>query len=130
MKHTNSIHQNNYSGLQRLVYLVIAGLFILGNGWSRAFSEDWPTYRHDNRRSGVTKERILLPLRQAWVYRSAGAPQTAWPGPAKWDSFANMKGLKSMRDFDPVFYITAVGDSVYFGSSAEDCAYCLDAKNW
>ncbi|MHC4325529.1 MAG: outer membrane protein assembly factor BamB family protein [Planctomycetota bacterium] len=33
-----------------------------------------------------------------------------------------------MRDFDPVFYITAVGDSVYFGSSSEDCTYCLDAK--
>jgi len=128
MKNVNSVHKYNYSRLQRLACFVIAGLFVLGNGWGRAFSDDWPTYRHDNRRSGVTKEQISLPLKQTWMYCSAGLPQTAWPGPAKWDSFANIKGLKSMRDFDPVFYITAVDDSVYFGSSADDCAYCLDAK--
>ena len=93
-----------------------------------ALGTDWPTYRFDNRRSGVTAEKLPLPLRQAWVYSSPGRPQTAWPGPAKWDAFADLKGLKSMRNFDPVFYVTVVGDSVYFGSSVDDATHCLDAS--
>jgi len=89
---------------------------------------DWPTYRLDNRRSGATTESLPLPLQQAWAYSSPSRPQTAWPGPAKWDAFADLKGLKSMRNFDPVFYVTAAGDSVYFGSSVDDAAHCLDAS--
>jgi outer membrane protein assembly factor BamB len=33
-----------------------------------------------------------------------------------------------MRNFDPVFYVTAVGNSVYFGSSVDDSAHCLNAE--
>ncbi len=92
-----------------------------------SIAEDWQTYGHDNRRSAVTSEKLSLPLRKMWVH-SGGLPQTAWPGPAKWDSYANIRGLKSMRDFDPVFYVTVAGDSVFFGSSVDDAAHCLDAR--
>ena len=52
----------------------------------------------------------------------------AWTGPAKWDSYANIRRLESMRNFDPAFFVIAVDDSVYFGSSVDDAVHCLDAK--
>lgn len=88
---------------------------------------DWPTYQHDNRRSAVTDESLpvehLVPY---WVYRSPQPPQPAWPGPAKWDAYAGLRGLRSMRNYDPVFHVIAAGGAVYFGSSADDSVYCLD----
>ena len=91
-------------------------------------AEDWPAYHHDNRRSGVTGESLKLPLAQAWVYSSPAPPQPAWPGPAKWDAYSNVLRLKSMRDFDAVFYVTAAGGAAFFGSSVDDALHCLDAK--
>ncbi len=93
--------------------------------WVQA--EDWPTYRCDNRRSGVTSESLTVPLEQAWEYRSPEAPQMAWAGPAKWDSYANIRKLKSMRNFDPVFHVTAAQGCVFFGSSVDDAVHCFDA---
>ena len=101
---------------------------------SAASAEDWPTYAHDNRRSHSTGETLRLPLGQAWVYESPTLPQTAWTGPAKWDAYAGNDGLQSMRNFDPAFFVTISGDRVFFGSSADNAAHCLDAgsgqENW
>ncbi len=88
---------------------------------------DWPTYRHDNRRSGVSPEQLRAQLSEAWVYKSPAPPQTAWSGPAKWDAFSGNKGLQSMRNFDPAFFVTSVGNDVYFGSSVDNAVHCLDA---
>jgi outer membrane protein assembly factor BamB len=90
-------------------------------------AEDWPTYRHDNRRSGMTSESVPLPLAEAWTYLSPGPPQMAWPGPAKWDSYANIRRLEPMRNFDPAYFVIAVGDAVFYGSSADDAVHRLDA---
>lgn len=93
-----------------------------------ASAEDWPTYRHDNRRSGITSESLSFPVQRAWEYQASQAPSTAWAGPAKWDSYANIRKLKSMRNFDPVFYVTTMGDRVFFGSSIDDAVHCLDME--
>jgi len=90
-------------------------------------AEDWPTYRHDNRRSGVTSESLYTPLEQKWAVKSAIPPQTAWAGPAKWDSYAFIRNIKSTRDFDPAFYATTSGDLVFYGSSVDNAVHCLDA---
>lgn len=89
---------------------------------------DWPTYRHDNRRSGVTSAELQFPLTQRWVWQSPQPPQTAWTGPAKWDAYSGNRDLQSMRNFDPCFYVTATAEWVYFGSSADDAAHALDAR--
>ena len=96
---------------------------------SLALAEDWPTYGHDNRRSHVTSETLRLPLEEAWVYRSPNPPQTAWTGPAKWDAYAKNEGLQSMRNFDPAFFVTVAGEQVFFGSSVDNAAHCLDAES-
>ena len=112
------------------IYLIVALPVIA----CTVFAEDWPTYQHDNRRSGITKEQLPKQLKKAWVYNSPALPQKAWAGAAKWDAYAEVTPLKSMRNFDPVFYVTAVGDSLYFGSSADDSVHCLNAEtgkiNW
>ncbi len=92
-------------------------------------AEDWPTYAHDNRRSHTTAETLTLPIKRAWTYQSPDFPQTAWTGPAKWDAYSGNDGLQSMRNFDPAYFVTAVGNKVYFGSSADNAAHCLEASS-
>jgi len=88
---------------------------------------DWPTFRHDNARSGVSPEALpAAALQQHWVHRSPGPPQPAWAGPAKWDAYHNIRTLRSMRNYDPVFHVAVAGDSLWFGSSADDSVRCLE----
>ena len=91
-------------------------------------AEDWPTYRHDNRRSGVSAEQLPAQLKETWTYKSPAPPQTAWSGPAKWDAFSGNKDLQSMRNFDPAFFVTTSGQYVYFGSSVDNGVHCIDAR--
>ena len=107
----------------------VSGLLLLLAGLtSQAAAADWPTYRHDNRRSGITNESLSTrSLGLLWTWKSTLPPQSAWAGPAKWDAYAGIRGLKSMRMYDPVFHVVAAGDQVYFGSSVDDSAHCLDA---
>ena len=91
-------------------------------------ASDWPTYQHDVRRTGFTKERIEpSELALLWTWRSPHPPQPAWAGPAKWDAYAKRRDLPSMRSYDLAFCPIAVGDSVFFGSSTDDSVYCVDA---
>ena len=93
-----------------------------------AAAEDWPTHRHDNRRSGITDEEFKpVRLKVRWVWRSPSAPQPAWAGPAKWDAYARIPKLGAMRDYDRAFGMAVAGGKVYFGSSADDSVHCLDA---
>lgn len=93
-----------------------------------AYGEDWPTYRHDIARSGVTGETIEPPYSLRWTYRSSHPPQPAWPGPARRDGWHKVDNLKPRVIFDWAFHVVAADDAVYFGSSADDKVYCLDAR--
>jgi outer membrane protein assembly factor BamB len=98
------------------------------NLFTPAGAEDWPTYQHDDRRSGITSERLGLPLSEVWTYAAPAPPRPAWSGPAKWDAYAEIKDLASMRNFDPAFFVTAVADRAFFGSSVDNAVHCLDAR--
>ncbi|MEO1525224.1 MAG: PQQ-binding-like beta-propeller repeat protein [Planctomycetota bacterium] len=111
--------------VRHLVLILLAVLF----SSPLAQAENWPTYRHDGRRSGVTSEALAFPLTQAWVRLSDQRPQTAWTGPAKWDAYSGNSGLQSMRNFDPCFYVTADKGQVFFGSSVDDAVHSLDAAS-
>ena len=95
----------------RVLLLLLATAGTAGAGFSRpAQADDWPTYRHDIRRSGVTAERLApQKLREAWVYRSPVPPRTAWGSPAKWDAYANIRGLRAMRTYDRAFHVALTG---------------------
>lgn len=88
-------------------------------------ADDWPTYRHDNRRSGVTGEKLTFPLKPLWSHQG-GPPRQAWSGPAKWDAFTGNAGLQSMRNFDPCYYVTVANGVAYYGSSHDNAVHALD----
>ena len=113
----------------RYLSVVLVVLAITSGFSSPMTAADWPTYRRDNQRSGMTPESIRGSLAQTWIYTSLTPPQQAWTGPAKWDAYAKIKGLTSMRNFDPAFFVIVVDDSVFFGSSVDDAVHCLDATN-
>ena len=89
--------------------------------------DDWPTYRHDARRSGVSAATLKFPLSELWQVKG-GHPRQAWSGPAKWDAYSGNSGLQSMRNFDPCFYVTSAEGLVYFGSSHDNAVHALDAE--
>ena len=93
-----------------------------------AASEDWPTYHHDNRRSGVTAEQLALPLEEAWRYTAPHAPRPAWPAPAKADLWHHVSNINPMVTYDRAFHVVVAGDTLYFGSSADDKVYALDVS--
>ncbi|MFQ5806749.1 MAG: PQQ-binding-like beta-propeller repeat protein [Phycisphaerae bacterium] len=96
-------------------------------GSSQAEAADWPTYRGDCHRSGVSAETLRLPLREMWVHRGAHAPRPAWPPPARQDFWHRLHGLSPTMIYDRAYHVAVVGDALYYGSSAADAVYCVDA---
>jgi len=96
---------------------------------ARVQAADWPTYRGDSHRSGVSSETLRLPLREQWAHRATHAPQPAWPPPAKQDFWHRLYGLSPTVIYDRAFHTVVVGNAVYYGSSADDAVYCIDAAS-
>ena len=78
---------------------------------------DWPAYRHDFARSGVTSEKLAAPLHKQWVYEAAQNPMPAWPEPGR---------EQNRLDFDYVLQVAVAKGLVFFGSSADHKVYALD----
>jgi outer membrane protein assembly factor BamB len=117
------------SGLCGSLRPVVWGLAILASaviaGPGRA--EDWPTYGHDNARSQTTTEPVRTPLVPCWVFQPRFAPRPAWdpPRPA---SVGELPELPRAQ-FDDAFQVAVAGGGVFFGSSADNKVYCLDAAS-
>ena len=109
--------------------LLFAGIMLLGTSAGLVWADDWPTYMHDNHRSGVTAESLELDTHnQRWVYTSPTPPLIAWDGGQPWDA-DNFNSVIQvpMRNFDTAFFVSTVGDFIYFGSSVTDSVHCLSA---
>jgi len=76
-------------------------------------------------RSGITSEKLQFPLAECWGFRARHAPQPAWgdPKPVPIEDILELR----RAHFDDVFQVVAAGDAVYFGSSANNKVYCLEA---
>ena len=108
-------------------HCLIAGL-IIAVLLPKVAGDDWPVFQHDNYRSALTSENLRAELLEpAWVWQSPQPPQPAWSGPAKWDAYAGLRGLRSMRNYDPVFHVVSASGRVFFGSTVDDSVRCLDA---
>ena len=111
---------------QRLLGLAI--VIAWPSAWPSA--ADWPSYRHDNQRSGITAETLKLPLARRWQMIPAQPPSPAWAKPAKFDFYVSPQSRKPLVHrlaYDHAYHATAVGDQVFYGSSAEHTVHCLDA---
>ena len=117
------------SGCQRFPAAVLCLLIsVLGISLTGRAAGDWPTYRGDGRRSGLSSEAIELPMARSWVHEAAHPPQPAWPEmPARRDVYRGVK-LGPTVVFDRAFHPVIQGDSLCYGSSADDTVYCLNAS--
>ena len=117
--------------LSRISYLIVA-LAIIASACEQPYvitENDWPQYQRDNYRSAVSNISIeVKKLSQAWEYNAVQEPVPAWFGPAKWDAYAKVIALPSMRNYDPVFHPVVVGNVMFFGSTADDGLHALDVK--
>lgn len=90
-------------------------------------ADDWPTFMRDASRSGVSSESLSYPLKASWSWASKYPPRPAWTGPAKEDKYSKPGPLVARLLFDRTFFTVSAGNSLVFGSSADDKIYCLDA---
>ncbi len=116
--------KRRFHGVVTATYLATIGGSVLLAA-AMATADDWPTYRHDMARSGVTSGEVPPPLVEAWVFKPRHAPQPAWGDP-KPEPVENILELRRVH-FDDVFQPVVAGGRVYFGSSANNKVYCLDA---
>lgn len=108
---------------------ILAGIILCGVLYTMAArSEDWPTYLGNVTRSGVTPEKLPLPLQKKWVHTPGHGPCPAWPAPAKRDIWNKVRELSPTVTYDRAFHVVSAGASVYFGSSADDQVHCIDAE--
>jgi len=107
----------------RLLFALVVGLC---GSWLHA--SDWPAFGRDAQRSGISDETVALPLTKAWMHQPAHAPTPAWPEAAKVNWAVNHE-LRNAMLFDSAFHVVADAESVYFGSSADDTVYALNAAN-
>ena len=103
------------------LYLLLSLLFLN----TTSTGADWPTYRHDNARTGSTQEKLSAPLVPQWIYTSVHPPRPAWSAPAE----RPREGVTMLHrvNFDDAFQVAAVGNIVYFGSSSDNKVHALDA---
>ena len=112
------------SGFWRRLPRLVAVLLV-----SSSAAADWPTYQHDNARSGVTEESLSTSLAAAWTYQAVRAPRPAWPAPAARDIWHNFRELKPLVTYDRAFHTVSVGGMLFFASSADDSVRALDAAS-
>lgn len=89
---------------------------------------DWPTYRHDISRSGVTAEDLRAPLVASWTFQPLQGPRCAWgdPNPRPVSGWFGQNEGRRVQ-FDDAFHVVAADGLIFFGSSADGCVYALDA---
>ena len=79
--------------VHRVIWLTM-GCCLLGT----VQAEDWPSLRHDQRRSGVMSENLdVTRLVPKWKWRSPLPLAPAWPDAAKWDAYAMLEGSSRNR---------------------------------
>jgi outer membrane protein assembly factor BamB len=92
-------------------------ILLIAAGATTVRGADWPMYRADCGRSGYSPDKLADKLVKAWKYVPQHAPRPAWP--------------KRPLHHVPVDYAFqgVVADGIlYFGSSADDTLYALDAS--
>mgnify|MGYP000114927089 FL=1 len=93
-------------------------------------AEDWPTWRHDNRRSGVSGESVTPSgMSQKWVFTAKTRPQPAWHGTMQRDAWNNIARQKPARAYDKAFNIIAADGKIFFSSNSGNACVALTATN-
>lgn len=82
-------------------------------------AKDWPAYRHDANRSAATPSPLPGKLHLQWTWQSPHPPVPAWPMPGE---------EKPRMHTDRAFHVVVVGQTAFFGSSADNKLRAIDAR--
>ena len=131
MKQHTDIHRAGIDkGRLMLSAVILGAALILTMGVSRLRAGDWPTYMHDNYRSGTTTEQLNVPLHEDWSYHTSRRPRPSWSDtPALQDFWNGSYGHKSRVNVDRTSQAAVVGNRLFFGSSHSDKVICLDSRS-
>ena len=92
-------------------------------------SSGWTTFRGNNRRTGVSREALALPLAVAWEHQPSTPPAPAWPLP-RTDNPAPTPGhsdLGPTLTYDWAHHVVTADGRVFYASSGDDSVVCLNA---
>ena len=98
---------------------VLAGTMML-------HADDWPTYQHDNQRTGVTPEKLGTPLSLTWTFKSPSPPAKGWAMPVA--GYGSRKSKPNVS-YDDAYRVIVIGNRAYFCSSGEHKVYAVDAAS-
>lgn len=94
---------------------------------AHAMASDWPSYQHDNRRSGITPDQLTAgTLSQKWIFTAKSRPQPAWHGKMERDSYAKKTFQADTYDYDKAFNLIAADGKVFFSSSSGNACVALN----
>jgi len=117
--------QGDRTALERLPALA-EQLLQLAEWTDRA--RGWTTYRGDNERSAVSRERLTWPLQSAWTHTPSAPPEPAWP-PPRADNPAVNHQLSPTLTYDRACHVVAADGRLFYGDSAGDAVVCLAATS-
>ena len=113
-----------------LLFTVILLLFSCTANYENISPEDsWCSYMHDQKNSGVSKERLSFPLYLNWERKLLHAPEPAWPAPAKQDYFNGKGKMEALVTYDRAFHPIVVRGKLYIASSANNSVSCFNANS-
>jgi outer membrane protein assembly factor BamB len=109
---------------RRLPALAAAALFLTTA--PAAIGGEWPTYMGDNARRGVSTDALELTVSPRWIFKAPLPPSPGFAPSVKADTMGPQKILAQPVTFDYAFAPVIAEGRVYFGSSSQDCLWCLD----
>jgi outer membrane protein assembly factor BamB len=84
------------------------------------FAEDWPTYRHDGKRTALSAEAMPSKIFAQWTFVPRHAPKTAWPLPDE---------ETPRMHSDRALHVIVASQTAYFGHSVDDNVYAVDTRS-
>lgn len=127
----NSHFQNKFTLLFRLQHFRLSNLvrvnylpffFVLFSIFSfdilikaqESIAKDWPTFRHDAKRTGTTAEALPNQLKQIWT-RKFSPLKVSWPDDPR-------------IQFDKSYHPIVMGKTIFITSSKNDCLYAISTE--
>ncbi len=104
---------------KRLLPFTAAALLGLASAAIAESAKDWPAYRHDANRSASTTSPLPGKLHHQWTWQSPHPPVPAWPMPGE---------EKPRMHTDRAFHVVVVGQTAFFGSSADNKLRAIDTR--
>ncbi|UCF16809.1 MAG: PQQ-binding-like beta-propeller repeat protein, partial [Phycisphaerales bacterium] len=101
-------------------FCVLTSLVVLLAVCGVGAAGDWPTYRSDPARSGVTSETVGPGLSLRWKYIVTHGPKPAWPMPSE--------ELPRMH-IDNTYAAVIAGGNAYFGSCVTNKVTAIDVTD-